>query len=40
MGTANPKEQNDLTGLFPRDPLSPPLFSEDGGLNVVDALVP
>jgi hypothetical protein len=40
MGTGNPKEQNDLTGLYPRDPLYPPLFSDDGGLNAVDALAP
>jgi len=24
VGTGNPKEQNDLTGLYPRDPLYPP----------------
>src|ERR1035437_127781 len=27
----NSKEQNDLTGLYPRDPLYPPIFSDDGG---------
>jgi hypothetical protein len=40
MGTGNSKEQNDLTGLYPRDPLYPPIFSDDGGSNAVDALVP
>jgi hypothetical protein len=40
MGTANPLQPNHLMAAYPPNPLYPPLFSEDGRSNSVEALLP